>query len=81
MKNNKAMYQVSVIQINSHKYRQVVIFVGERGKYGHPQHIHYGPTSEITGYLIALFKYITKLSIPHDNWDFHYPSPTHQKRG
>lgn len=70
MKNNKAMYQVCVIQINSHKNRQVNIFIGEGEKYGHPQHIHYSPSSEITDYLIALFKYTTKFSIPLDKLGF-----------
>lgn len=41
MKNNKAMYQACVIQINSYKNRQVAIFIGEGEKYGHPQHINY----------------------------------------
>lgn len=75
------MYQVCVIQINSHKNRQVAIFIGDGEEYAHPQHIHYIPSSEITDYLIALFIYTTKLSIPLDNWDFHYPSPTHHERG
>lgn len=74
------MYQVCVIQINSHKNRQVAIFIGDGEKYGHPQNIHYSPSSEITNYLIALFRYTTKLSIPLDSMDFHYPSPTHQDR-
>lgn len=75
------MYQVCVIQINSHKNRQVAIFIGEGEKYGHPQHILYSPNPEITDYSIALFRYTMKLLIPLDNWDFHYSSPTHQERG
>lgn len=81
MKNNKAMYQVCVIQINSHQNRQVAIFIGEGDKYGPPQHHFYSPSSEITNYVISLLRYTMKLSISLDNWDFHYPPPTHQAKG
>lgn len=72
MKDNRGMYQVCVIQINSYENRQVARSIEEGREMWSSQHIHcWGWTtytcSEISSYFIALFRYAAKLSIPLDN--------------